>query len=121
MNIENRPTKEFWDYILKTHNDPKYQNETLPALKFADNSSQYIGVEIIEFIENENDPPDFDIILSDKKRISLEVTSFSETLVRKYNAFFRTVESIIEPLIAKHIKILPPAGYEFSILSKNGF
>ena len=33
MNIEDRPTKEFIDYILNVGNDPKYQNETLPGIK----------------------------------------------------------------------------------------
>jgi hypothetical protein len=112
MKIEDRPTKEFWDYILRTQNDPKYQNETLPALKFVDKSKKYLDVDIIEFIENENDPPDFDIILSDNKRISLEVTSFTDELVQKYNSFFRTIESTIGPIIAKFIEILPSAGSE---------
>jgi len=113
MIIEDKPSKEFIDYIINVANDPKYQNEILPAMKFVDNAKKYLGIDIIEFIENEKDPPDFDIILSDKSRVSLEVTSFINELVHKYNSFFRTVESILKPVISTYIHLLPYGNYEF--------
>ena len=113
MIIEDKPSKEFIDYIVNVVNDPKYQNETLPAIKFVDNAKKYLDIDITEFIENENDPPDFDIILSDKHRVSLEVTYFIDELVQKYNSFFRTVESILKPVFSKYIHLLPNGSYEF--------
>src|SRR5262245_45823022 len=80
MNIEYGPTKEFIDYCFKIKNDTKFQNETLPALKFLDNSKKYLNIDILNLIKNKNDPPDFDVILSDKSKISLEVTSFAQFL-----------------------------------------
>jgi len=113
MIIEDKPTKEFIDYIVNIVNNPKYQNETLPAMKFVDNAKKYLHIDIVEFIENEKDPPDFDIVLSYKTRVSLEVTAFADKLVQKYNSFFRTVESILKPIISKYIHLLPNGVYEF--------
>jgi hypothetical protein len=113
MNRECRPTKEFIDYCLKVNNDTKFQNEKFPALKFWDNSKKYLNIDIIDLIENKNDPPDFDIILSDKSKISLEVTSFTDKSVQKYNSFFRSIECGLRPILSKYIHIISTGIYEF--------
>lgn len=112
MLIEERPPADFWDFVKNVYNTPKYQNETLPALKFVDNAKRDLNIDIKEVIENENDPPDFDIITKNKK-IALEVTTFTGKLIQKYNAFFRKIEKLISPIINKNISILPQGSYQF--------
>ncbi len=113
MEIERRPSYDFIQYIESTLNNPKYQNETLPAIKFVDRAEKYLGVDIKKFKENKNDPPDFDIFLSTNETIGLEVTAFLDKKIQKYNSFFKKIKSLIAPIIKQNISLLPSGIYEF--------
>lgn len=115
MEKEYRPTEKFWQYIKKVKNDSKYQNEYLPASHFVESANKFLNYQIVELIENENDPPDFFIRLKDSDvSINLEVTIFGIKKIEMYNSFYRIVETMLEPIINKNFHLLPNGTYQFN-------
>ena len=113
MNAQQETIKEFFQCVIESENDSRYQNETRPAFHFRHNSEKYLGIGIENCEENndQNSIPDFYVTLADETNINLEVTVLSDEFVEKYNSFFRMFERIARPIIEQNLELLPIGGY----------
>jgi len=111
MTSDEKFVQDLIEYWKKLENDFKYQNEIQPARRFFNNFEKYFGVAFKSLKTNENDPPDFFLVINDDKEINLEVTTFDEKRLSKHNSFFNTLESLVEPLIEKNLQLLPKGSY----------
>jgi hypothetical protein len=52
MNDQQEIIKEFFQWVIDSEYDSRYQNETRPAFHFCHNAKKYLGIEIESCEEN---------------------------------------------------------------------
>jgi len=105
-------SKEMLEASRTLWKDKRYRNQIYPAKMFQQYAPRYLGFEVSQLWENENDPPDFFIRVNDTE-ISLEVTTFFEEVIRQKNSFFEMLEFILRPIIDASLPLLPNGLYMF--------
>lgn len=115
MKDQQATIQEFFQWMIESEHDSRYQNETRPAYLFCKKAKDNLGIKITKLNENEdqNSAPDFFLTLENGDKINLEVTILFEEFLQKHNSFFQNFERIAQPIVEQNLHLLPPGCYLF--------